>query len=160
MTLLTNIFGMRGTSEYTSNLESIRRRGSIDITDIVTSEELPDAVIEDVSYLEAAEVELISDLKTDVAGINSMLSDDTKKRSLRNLLIVRTVLKMLPQFIQITSKKVLSRGEDYSKMDWTAKETFLQNEYNKTLVIVTPSTPVASGTIGINVVSTSSRLED
>ena len=159
MTLLTNIFGTAGTPEYAGNLESIRRRGSIDITDIVTSEDLPDTVIEDVTYLEAAEVELMSDLETDIAGINSMLLDATKKKSLRNLLIVRTVLKMLPQFIQITSEKIFDRGADFQKQTWTEKETLLQNEYNKTLIILMPSTPTTSGTIDINVVTTRSRLE-
>lgn len=158
MTLLTDIFGTHGTSEYAANLTSIRRRGSINILSVVTAEQLPDAVIEDVAYLESAEIELISDLKISVSEINSLLSDVAKKKSLQYLLVIGTVLKMLDQFIQITSETSGRLGTEYSEQDWAAKEMFLKDEYSKQLAIISPSTSSTSDAIGINIVSTRSRL--
>lgn len=153
--LQTTIFGTPGSPDAV-HLTSIRNLGSIDILDPITETELPNAIIEDQIYLDAAEMAVLSDTKLTKAQAD--VATGETKTALQNLLIIKTVLLMLPQFIQITSQKVLSRDTDYQEMDWQEKEEQLLSRYNTTILIINPATPTTQGTIGINVRGTSSRV--
>ena len=156
MALQSTIFGTIG-DPAAEHLTSIRRLGSIDILDPITADELPDAVIEDQIYLDAAESQLLTDTKLTVAQVNA--ATGARRVNLQNLLVIGTVLKLLPQLIQILQDRALTRDVRYSEVNLEAKEAYLRAEYSKTLIIINPDPTSISGTLNINVASTSSKLD-
>ena len=164
--MITHIFGnptdANYATKYAEHITSIRRLGSPDIVSVFDETDLPTALIEDTAYLGSAELQLLTDIKMTASQVNSIISSDSVKTlNLQYLLILGTVLKMLPQLIQITSEKAGITTTAYQNIDWVKKETYLRNEYSLTIINITPDTNVTDeGVININVAQTSSRVND
>ena len=163
--MLTHIFGNPSdanyATKYAEHLTSIRRLGSVDILAPITEEELPASVIEDVSYLGAAELDILQKTNMTVAEINTLMSgtDPVKTTNLIYLLVVSTVLKLLPQIIQIIERRIDDTQLRAAQIDWAAKEEYLKNQISTTVTnIFPPNVPVTKGTIGITVRQTRSRV--
>ena len=157
MALQTTIFGTPPTVAA-EHLTSIRRLGSTDILDPITPTELPDDVIKDAIYLDSAESQLLTDTKLSVSDVNA--ATGARRTDIQRLLVIGTVLKLLPQLIQILQDRALTRDVRYSEVNLEMKENYLRSEYSKTLIIINPDPTAISGTLNINIASTSSKLTD
>ena len=165
--MITHIFGNPQDSNYQTKyddyISQIRYLASTDISSPLTSQELPNALIESIPYLPAAEVQLLQDLNLTSSAVNSIMSgsDNEKIVNLQYMLMLATCLNMLPQLIQISSEKTGEVDIDYVKVAFAEKEEYWKNSYTSSIVIINPSTPTTqSGTININIAQTRSRVND
>ena len=163
--MLTHIFGNPSDSNYSTqyakHLTSIRRLASSDLLSVLTDSDLPDDLIQDIAYLGSAEAQVLTDTKLSVEAVNTIIAgtDKVKQLNLQYLLIVGTVIRMLPQIIQIVSQKIDDVDIDLQEIDWQKKETFLTNQYSLTIIKITPTATTVKGSININVAGTSSRVD-
>ena len=134
---------------YRSRQQSIRRIASPDIAEPLTTEQLPDDLLEDEYYINSAEDKVLRD-----TGFTTISPDDNNFPKVLRLVQRRMAIMLIPQAAQIIRTSFLQDQVQYQEIDWQKRIEELEEEYLADVQELNPDSSTAFAGNLVNIVTT------
>ena len=121
-------------SNYSSGMDSIRKRVSPFAISPITAAQLPNAFIDDPIFVNPAEAKVIADKDTTVGCIVALLARDSAEfETLQILVWIRIAIELIAQVPQQLAVVALSIQDRYAEIDWQDRILALERSYQRIL---------------------------
>lgn len=146
---------------YQARLNTIRILASPDITLRVTAEELPDAILEDAAYLQAAERRVMRETAKTEADITALANDAEERIQLIYAVQLQIAIRIIPQVAQLVREQLMMENRQYQTIDWNERITKLQADYSVEVLSINPDAEIQTDdtlTAPVGMVTTSRKI--
>ena len=120
-------------SNYSSGMDSIRKRVSPFAISPITAEQLPNDFIDDPIFVNPAEATVIADKETTVAAVALLARDSAELETLQILTWLRIAIELIAQAPQQLAVVALSMQDRYAEIDWQDRILALERSYQRIL---------------------------
>jgi len=127
-------------ASYLSQIRNILRIG-------LTSEDLPDATIQEAAFLRRAELAVYE--KTGLTDQTyDAISDPLKQERLRIAVLYRTAALLVPALPEIVRESFLGELQQFAQIDWEQKIAFFNSQADDAIEQDTPVQTSSIGSVG------------
>lgn len=123
---------------YQARMQTGRDILSPDITVRFTAEQIPDAVFSEAGALLIIETQVMAHAGLTVAEVEALSDDSNELLMLVHAVLIRRAIGLLPQAAQILREGLLQETTQYQEIDWEARKTQLQSDYQDAIKVVNP----------------------
>ena len=120
-------------SNYSSGMDSIRKRVSPFAISPITAAQLPNAFIDDPIFVNPAEAKVIADKETTAAAVALLARDSAEFETLQILVWIRIAIELIAQVPQQLAVVAISIQDRYAEIDWKERIEALERSYQRIL---------------------------
>ena len=120
-------------SNYSSGMDSIRKRVSPFAISPITAAQLPNAFIDDPIFVNPAEAKVIADKETTAAAVALLARDSAEFETLQILVWIRIAIELIAQSPQQLAVVAISIQDRYAEIDWQDRILALERSYQRIL---------------------------